>query len=435
MADATVEVTAPRPPAVPWISTGGSPLAEIKDKVMKAMRQLPPLPVAVQKLLAVMNDDDSSADDVTQVLCSDQALAGKVLKLVNSSYYGMSGEVSTMTRAVVVLGFSGVRNVAMGFGMVSAMKKLGGRDMAAFWDHALAAGAGAQAMAEQLDRMHDPEEAFIAGLMHDIGHVVLASAAPGPWADAQQAGLAGQDVVVAEKELLGMSHTSVGQRLMRFWQLPEPLQEAARWHHNVKIAAGREQPLTTLVALGDVLACIHGGGFERPLAEEHLARLLRLHCLDVGQIRTALGAMDRKIEEMEVFLKIADEGEGVATGQPNAAGDLGRAVVLSTDQDRVGWVGGLLGHFGSELFPLKDYFNRAPGHEQVEVVVLDPNSVSQAQLGKILPFLDQQDAVTCVLRDGSESELLTQLQARYPALPYVFSRQDLADVLSAATPV
>lgn len=409
-------------------------MPDIKDKVMQAMRQLPPLPVAVQKLLAVMNDENSSADDVTRVLSSDQALAGKVLKLVNSSYYGMSGEVATITRAVVVLGFSGVRNVAMGFGMVSAMKKLGGTSMAAFWDHALATGAGAQAMAEQLGETHDPEEAFIAGLMHDIGHVVLASAAPDPWREAQRAAFAGQQVTVVEKELLGMSHTAVGQRLMKFWQLPAPLQEAARWHHDVKMAAGREQPLTTLVALGDVLACIHGGHFERPLPEEHLSRLLRLHCLEPPQIRAALAAMDRKIEEMAVFLKIADdEGAELAAGGGTAA-DVGAAVVLSTDQERVGWVGGLLGHFGGTIFPLKDFFNQAAGHQTVRLVVLDPNSVTQAQLSKILPFLDQQDATTCVLRDGSESPLLAELAGRYPTLPYVFSRQDLADVLAAGAP-
>ena len=96
-------------------------MSDTQDLVMKAMRDLPQLPVAVQKLLAVMRDENSSADDVTQVLSSDQALAGKILKLVNSSFYGMSGEVSTITRAVVVLGFSGVRNVAMGFGMVSVL--------------------------------------------------------------------------------------------------------------------------------------------------------------------------------------------------------------------------------------------------------------------------------------------------------------------------
>jgi len=403
---------------------------DIKDKVMQAMRDLPPLPVAVQKLLAVMNDENSSADHVTQVLSSDQALAGKVLKLVNSSYYGMSGEVATITRAVVVLGFSGVRNVAMGFGMVSAMKKLGGTTMAAFWDHALAAGAGAQAMAEQLGGHQAPEEAFIAGLMHDIGHVVLASAAPDAWQHAQEQARAGGDITEIEQDLLGMSHAAVGQRLMQYWQLPEALQESARWHHNIKMAAGREQPLTTLVALGDVLACIHGGGFERPVPEEDLGRLLRLHCLEVQQVREALGRMDRKIEEMKVFLKIADDGGELETSAPSAETADAAVVVLSTDQERVAWVSGLLQHFGCRPFPLKAYFNREPGSEQVRAVILDPNCATQQQLAKILPFLAQQTAVTCVLKDSGSSPLGDKLAESYPVLPYVFSRQDLLAVLA-----
>ncbi len=405
-------------------------MPDIKDKVMQAMRDLPPMPVAVQKLLAVMNDENSSAEDVTRVLSSDQALAGKVLKLVNSSYYGMSGEVATITRAVVVLGFSGVRNVAMGFGMVSAMRKLGAKDMAAFWDHALAAGAGAQAMAEQMGKAHDPEEAFIAGLMHDIGHVVLAGAAPDDWQQAQTAARAGADIIASETATLGMSHAAVGQRLMQYWQLPEALQDSARWHHDLKTIAGREQPLTTLVALGDLLACIHGGGFERPLPEADLGRLLRLHCLETAHVREALRRMDRKIEEMQVFLRIADEGGQLPAAAPVAGQQLA-AVILSTDEDRVGWVGGLLEHFGCRLFPLKAYFNQEVGHDQVGLVVLDPNCMTNQQLAKILPFLASRPAVTCILKDGSDSQLADKLAANHPVLPYVFSRFDLLAVMAA----
>jgi len=405
-------------------------MSSTKDKVMQAMRDLPQLPVAVEKLLAVMRDENSSADDVTKVLSSDQALAGKILKLVNSSFYGMSGEVSTITRAVVVLGFSGVRNVAMGFGMVSAMKKLGGVSVAEFWDHAIATGAGAQAMAPLLGSGHDPDEAFIAGLMHDIGHMVLASAAPDEWQQAQERVRDGEDPVTVEKDLMGMSHASVGQRLMKYWQLPDVLQDAARWHHHTKTTAGREQPLTTLVALGDVLACINGGDFENPPSELDLGRLLRMNCLEVEQIRQALSGMDQRIDEMRVFLKIADDGGGLGDSREPLMDDVGSAVVLSTDQDRVTWVGGLLQHFGCRIFPLRSYFEQEAGCESVRLVVIDPNSVTQTQLQKILPFLEQQSAQVCVLQDTQSGPMATQLGERYTALPYVFTRQHVAELLA-----
>lgn len=409
-------------------------MPDMKDRVMQAMRELPPLPVAVQKLLAVMNDENSSADDVTRVLSSDQALAGKVLRLVNSSYYGMSGEVATITRAVVVLGFGGVRNVAVGFGMVSALKKLGGAAMADFWEHALAAGAGAEAMAGLLGGAHDPEEAFIAGLLHDIGHVVLASAAGDAWREARERAAAGADPIDIEKELLGMSHASVGQRLMKFWQLPAVLQDSARWHHHVGTLAGGEQPLTTLVGLGDVLAGIHGGGFERPLPEEHLSRVMRTCGLEAAHVRTALAQMDTRVEAMRAFLKIADESGDLAEGTGGEVALDGEVVVLSTDPGRVAWVGGLLAHFACPVHPLKAFFNQEKGYEKVRLVILDPNSVTVPQLQKMLPFLDRTAANVAVLSSGGESRLAEQLAARYPALPYVFSRRDLAAVMQAAVP-
>ncbi len=409
-------------------------MPDMKDRVMQAMRELPPLPVAVQKLLAVMNDDNSSADDVTRVLSSDQALAGKVLRLVNSSYYGMSGEVSTITRAVVVLGFGGVRNVAVGFGMVSALKKLGGAAMADFWEHALAAGAGAEAMAGIIGGKHDPEEAFIAGLLHDIGHVVLASAAGEAWREARERTAAGEDAIDVEKELLGMSHASVGQRLMKFWQLPAVLQDSARWHHNDKTLAGGEQPLTTLVGLGDVLAGIHGGGFERAPGEEQVSRLMRVYGLEAGHVRSALAQMDGRVDGMRAFLKIADESGDLAE-RPAEAADLdGEVVVLSTDPGRVAWVGTLLANFERPVHPLKSFFNQEKGYEKVRLVILDPNSVTVPQLQKMLPFLDRTSATVGVLGAGGESRLAEQLAARYPTLPYVFSRRDLAAVMQAAVP-
>ncbi|PID80109.1 HD family phosphohydrolase, partial [bacterium DOLZORAL124_64_63] len=96
----------------------------IKARIMSVMRNLPPLPQVTTQLLAVINDNDSSADDVTKVLSADGLLAGKVLKLVNSSFYGVTHEVTTVSRAVVLLGFTGIRNLALGFGTVDALKKL-----------------------------------------------------------------------------------------------------------------------------------------------------------------------------------------------------------------------------------------------------------------------------------------------------------------------
>lgn len=89
-------------------------VADLTEFIQKKVHDLPPMPLVVQKLVRTLNDDKSSADDVMKVLSADQALASKVLKLVNSSFYGMSGEISTTSQAVVILGFAAIRNLAVG---------------------------------------------------------------------------------------------------------------------------------------------------------------------------------------------------------------------------------------------------------------------------------------------------------------------------------
>ena len=300
-------------------------MADIKGKVMQAMRELPSLPVVVQKLLTVMNDPRSSLDDVTRVLSSDQALAGKVLKLVNSPFYGMSGEVATISRAVLVMGYSGLRSVATGFGVATALAKLGGkRTLADFWSHSLATAAGGQVFAEsRRDTAPDPEEAFVAGLLHDVGHVVLASAVPEAYAEAQAAAAGQADPLQAERTVMTMDHTQVGQKLLQYWKLPEALQDAARRHHSIEICGGDSQPLTTMVAIGDTLARLHGSAFEPSIGEEDLNRLLRPWQVGVGAIQGLLDDMTstrradgRFSETRERGRRSGDDGVGTCLVAP-----------------------------------------------------------------------------------------------------------------------
>ena len=131
------------------------------DEIIAKINDLPPLPLVIQKLLKVMKDEKSSADDVTRVLSADQALAGKVLKLVNSPFYGMQGTITTISRAIVILGFSAVRNLALGLGTIQKLKKTGTSvDMDSFWNHSIATAAAAKVVAP-LVKYPDPEEAFI----------------------------------------------------------------------------------------------------------------------------------------------------------------------------------------------------------------------------------------------------------------------------------
>lgn len=396
----------------------------MKARIMTVMRNLPPLPAVTRQLLAVMRNENSSADDVTKVLSSDQAMAGKVLKLVNSSFYGVPNEVTKISRAVVLLGFTGVRNLALGFGSVEALAKLKGKiDMNEFWGHAMANAAAAQALAPFVKRRTDPEEAFIAGLMHDIGAYVLAAAVPDEYVRILSE--PAEDRLRLETEVVGLTHAQVGQALLKFWELPEAFSNAARYHHDIAAATGGSQPLTTLVALADVMACVHGGAFESPSTEEDLGRLMAVEGLGADQICQAMRTMDQKIEDMELFMQIA--GSATKSRGVNPLGALKSCVVITTDEARAAWLNCIVGSFGLAVFNTQSYFNQEPGSREVGLVLLDPQCLTPQQVDQLAPFLASQPARVVVLQEPGAH--LPASLAGYPELGFVFSRRQLADAM------
>ena len=405
-------------------------MADNKAKVMQAMRELPSLPLVVQKLLTIMNDPRSSLEDVTRVVSSDQALAGKMLKQVNSPFYGMSGEVATISRAVLVMGYGGLRSLTTGFGMAAALGKLGGgRALADFWRHSLAAAAAGQAFAElRRDVAPDPEESFVAGLLHDVGHIILASAVPDAYAEAQAAAQGQAEPLLVERSILGMDHTQVGQKLLQFWNLPDALQDAARRHHSVEICSGRSQPLTTMVAIGDTLSRLHGSAFEASFSEDAVQRLLGPWEIDVAVFGSIVEEMDARIRQVGEFLNVApptDDAADVAPAEARCP-----VAILSFDDAHVRWLTTFLRQAGHPLVSARDFVNQAPGAQEVRLVVFDPTGLTHEKIRKLAVFLRQPQLAVCVLDPGCGTTGPDVL-ARYPRLPYVFAAADVERVLGA----
>lgn len=395
----------------------------IKARIMSVMRNLPPLPEVTRQLLAVMRDEDSSADDVTKVLSGDATLAAKVLKLVNSSFYGVPTEVTTISRAVVILGFTGIRNLALGFGTVEALSGMGSTmDMSSYWSHAMATAAAAQSLAPFVNRRTDPEEAFIAGLMHDIGAYVLAAAVPDSYGE--MCNVPSSERLLAEQEQTGFTHAKVGQGLLKFWELPDAFSNAARYHHDVNVAAGGDQPLTTLVAVADILASIYGGDFETDATEEDLNRLRSAAGLKSEHLCVALDAMDSKLDEMGEFMKIAGAGTNLKRGASELPAM--NCVVVTTDESRRDLVGCLLNHLGHKTFPMESYFNQEAGSSDVKLVLVDPQSLSGDQLDRLAVFLDSQSIHHAVLVERDIT--IPDSMAAWPTINFLFSGAQLANV-------
>jgi HD-like signal output (HDOD) protein len=398
----------------------------VKARIMSVMRNLPPLPAVTRQLMSVLASENATANEVGRVLSSDQALAGKVLKLVNSSYYGMPTEVTTVSRAVVVLGFTGVRNLALSFGSLETLRTLSTNiDMHLFWSHSLATGAAAQNLALLGQRRIDPEEAFLAGLMHDIGAYVLAAAVPeiyaGVLADPRQ------DRLAAEAEAVGMTHAQVGQGLLQFWELPEAFTNAARYHHDLARATDGQQPLTGLVALADVLATVWGGSGEPTPSEADLQALIAAHCPHRERLRSALEGMQQKITDTAEFMRIAlpDLGlrSGTGTGREGVA-----CVVITTEDERRDWSELVLRQLGYRPCPMQDFFNQDQGTQDVGLVLLDGQCLSRQQIDQLMPFLRDVGVPTALMLDPGAH--VPRGMEHLTVVPVVFTRGHLDHLLA-----
>ena len=219
-----------------------SPLA-LPD-VLKKIHALPSLPAVVLELLASLDQEEVNLDLLARKISLDQALTAKTLRLANSSFYGMQRQVTTISEAIAILGLQSVRNLATTAALVGS---LGGDvadtfDFMAFWRHAIGTALCARSLAVQLGLNY--EQAYIAGLLHDIGRLVLATqftkpyAAAMAWRDAHQRSQDQQDDVAssmsdirAEQAVLGLDHAAVGEALARHWKFPDPIRQAIAHHH------------------------------------------------------------------------------------------------------------------------------------------------------------------------------------------------------------
>lgn len=222
------------------------------DDVLKVIHRLPSLPTVVMELLASMDQEDVDVDTLAQKIAQDQALTAKTLRLANSSFYGRVREVNTMAEAIAILGFRTVRSVVTTAGLIQALNHTGAEcvDLGPFWRHAIAAAVCARELAPHLRT--NPDHAYTAGLLHDIGRLVLVT----QFAERYTSVVAYRtqhdcSTLVAERHVLGIDHAAIGQALTSYWKFPTPMQWAVGQHHESNLAA--TEPLTLVVAAADAI--------------------------------------------------------------------------------------------------------------------------------------------------------------------------------------
>lgn len=213
------------------------------------------LPEVCIRINEMVDDERCSAGEIGDVIIQDTALSGRLLKIVNSAYFGLPGKVETISRAVTLIGTRELRDMALATAACDLFTGIPAEliNMDSFWHASLTCGVVARALGKECSVLH-PERLFVMGVLHDIGRLVILQQLPEESRDVILI-TKGRDELLplAENEILGFNHSEVGEQLAHSWSLPESMATVIRWHHEPE---NTKEFLveTALVHIGSVVA-------------------------------------------------------------------------------------------------------------------------------------------------------------------------------------
>ncbi len=224
--------------------------------LLEEMDDLPSIPTSVAWILKTLDDEKSTAQDVSKAIGMDQSLAARLLKLVNSAYFGFPKKIDTLSHAVTVLGYRSIREFVLLttiFKEVDSGSSRHTMDRKRFWRHAVGCGVAARSIAIK-SRLNFSDQVFLAGLIHDIGKVFLDAYHHKEYSQViKMAHENNMLLIEAEESRLGVNHTDFGYWLTEAWNLPEYLASTVV-HHHTPTQDHNFYILTCLVHIGDILA-------------------------------------------------------------------------------------------------------------------------------------------------------------------------------------
>lgn len=249
-----------------------------KQKIL-AVEDLPTLPTVITRILEIVEDADSSASDLTEILEMDPAITVRVLRLANSAFFGLRHKVDTIRRAVVVIGFEAVRLLSLATSAFGAFSGKGKRalDVRDFWMHSFGTAKAAQFLSQRRGLVESPAACFTAGLLHDMGKLVLDTACKEQYEEVVRAAHdKGRPLVEFEKQMLGTTHAQAGAWLAEHWHLPVVIVDAIGSVYQPDEYAGPYKAEVQIVALAEILSQAAGfGSGGEPVKREADAALLR----------------------------------------------------------------------------------------------------------------------------------------------------------------
>lgn len=286
--------------------------AEQKEQIVaSAIREIShiaTLPEITLKIIDLVEDPSSTAQDLHEVISGDPALSSRILKVVNSSFYGLPGQIASINRAIVMLGLNAVKNIAIAASLAKLFRggeltpEFSAKDL---WTHSNAVAAASKLIADEL-KLGLGDEAYLAGLIHDIGLMVEMQFDRNKLIEVvEKTGLDDEGTPVlnmleVEQAVFGADHQDFGAALCEKWKFPAPFALVTGYHHRPHEAPGEKRTLVAVVAAADRMAAKVVGRFRLNLDSTQIPRdILELLKLSPEQVEKLEGKLAAEIEEID----------------------------------------------------------------------------------------------------------------------------------------
>jgi HD-like signal output (HDOD) protein len=288
--------------------------AQYRERGLRGLNDLPPFSPVLNRLLADLGRDDASFGKLSDLIEKDTVIAGRVLNIVNSAAYARANTVTSVRSAIAVLGINKLRNIVLGLSvsrMWSRLKLSAAFSVSRFNQHSVATAILADLAAQNLPAVHFPEGAFLAGLFHDLGKLLMAVSMP---EEAQHVHyryqMNGHRLTACEEEVLGLDHAELSGLAVTAWKLPEPIQSAVMFHHRPEgervPAAATDIPLARLLAAADFEVNALGYSVEErrsPADLEPGPYTMQSLGLSEAQMSTILPAFDAELTALSALFR------------------------------------------------------------------------------------------------------------------------------------
>ncbi|MGQ9629513.1 MAG: HDOD domain-containing protein [bacterium] len=272
----------------------------IQGVVQNSMVSLPTLAPLAARIIHLAERGETSARELVKLISLDQSLTMRILRVVNSALYGFSNKISSLQHAVMILGFESVKNIVLSTSALISLRDGGALNYRELWKHSIGCAVASKLLAERTGKLNC-EEAFTAGLLHDVGKILLNKYVRGMFEEAVH--LASRHKISlheAERNLIGITHGEMGEWLAELWQLPNSLVETISLHHEPEKACIAPELVYT-VWLADVVARREGVGGGNPQSSPVSASILDRFRLTPEGLQNVGRALVERMGEIQML--------------------------------------------------------------------------------------------------------------------------------------